>query len=136
MARLLIAVLAALLALQPALGMVKEKGRHKGHAVERDHPVERHDVAITAAEVTIIYEYIRRHGTGEFGPSKGLPPGIAKNLARGKPLPPGIAKRQLPGGLVRTLPDRPGYEWFVVDGDILLVAAATTLIMDVLRDVY
>ena len=27
---------------------------------------------------------------------QSLPPGIAKNLARGKPLPPGIAKRAVP----------------------------------------
>ena len=28
-----------------------------------------------------------------------LPPGIAKNLARGKPLPPGIAKKAVPAGM-------------------------------------
>ena len=33
-----------------------------------------------------------------------LPPGIAKNLVRGKPLPTGIAKKALPGDLSRPLP--------------------------------
>ncbi len=38
-----------------------------------------------------------------WSPGPALPPGIQKNLARGKPLPPGIAKR-LDGRLVQQLP--------------------------------
>jgi hypothetical protein len=37
-------------------------------------------------------------------------PGIAKNLARGKPLPPGIAKKTVPASMLG-LPSYPGYEW-------------------------
>ena len=37
--------------------------------------------------------------TGAIG-FKPLPPGISKNLARGKPLPPGIASRNLPDSLL------------------------------------
>jgi hypothetical protein len=70
-----------------------------------------------------------------FGPPQGLPPGIAKNLARGKPLPPGIAKRYLPQSLLVQLPPRSGYEWIAVGRDILLVVAATAVIVDVLSDV-
>src|SRR6185295_9088527 len=36
--------------------------------------------------------------------ARPLPPGIAKNVARGKPLPPGIAKRALPAELVTVGP--------------------------------
>jgi len=91
--------------------------------------------AITAAEIAIILNYIDRYGTAGFGQPQGLPPGIAKNLARGKPLPPGIAKRYLPGNLAVQLP-RPGYDWLVVDNDILLVVAATAVIVDVLKDAF
>lgn len=51
-------------------------------------------------------------GSGDAEESyKPLPPGIRKNLARGKPLPPGIAKTRLPGGYVGRLPHYSGYEW-------------------------
>ena len=67
---------------------------------------------------------------------KGLPPGIAKNLARGKPLPPGIAKQHLPDGLVHALPAPPrGYERIIVDGKVLLVEIATQVIHDILTDI-
>ena len=64
-----------------------------------------------------------------------LPPGIRKNLARGKPLPPGIAKKALPPELVRVLPERSGYEVVQVGWDVVLVEVATGVIRDVLMDV-
>jgi Ni/Co efflux regulator RcnB len=91
-------------------------------------------------EVRIISAWYREHGDhadhkGQGKKSKGLPPGIAKNLARGKSLPPGIAKQQLPDGLVSVLPPpRKGYERVVVDGRVLLVEVATQVIHDVLSD--
>lgn len=78
------------------------------------------------------------HGHGWKSREGGLPPGIAKNLARGKPLPPGIAKqmRPLPPELVRELPPPPqGYERVVVDGKILLVNATTQIVSDVIANV-
>jgi hypothetical protein len=75
------------------------------------------------------YHSKRKHGR------KGLPPGIAKNLQRGKSLPPGIARQQLPAELVATLPPVPkGYERVIVDGRIVLVEIATQVIRDVLTD--
>jgi len=80
------------------------------------------------------------HGHGDAvkpgkAKKKGLPPGIAKNLARGKPLPPGIAKQYLPDGLLGQLPPPPkGFERVVVDGKVLLVEIATQVIHDVLMD--
>ena len=64
-----------------------------------------------------------------------LPPGIQKNLARGKPLPPGIAKK-LDGRLVGRLPHYDGYEWQQAGTDLILVALATGLIYEVLNGAF
>ena len=74
-------------------------------------------------------------GGGYIG-YKPLPPGSVKNLARGKPLPPGIAKRMVPGPLLSKLPVHPGYEWRVLGSDLVLVYAATSVIADILHDVF
>lgn len=65
-----------------------------------------------------------------------LPPGIRKNLARGKPLPPGIAKKMVPGSLLARLPRHPGYEWRVAGTDLILISVATAVIADILYDVF
>jgi hypothetical protein len=90
----------------------------------------------TATEARIIRDYYESHAPDKKKNGKsGLPPGIAKNLARGKPLPPGIAKQYLPGDLVRQLPPAPaGYERIIVTGKILLVEIATQVVHDVLTD--
>ncbi|CAH1044511.1 anti-virulence regulator CigR family protein [Halomonas sp. TD01] len=62
-----------------------------------------------------------------------LPPGIQRNLERGKPLPPGIAKR-FDGPLASQLPQYPGYEWERVGADVVLIEAATRVVVDVLVD--
>lgn len=67
-------------------------------------------------------------------PVKALPPGIAKNLARGKPLPPGIAK-QIDPALARQLPYYPGYEWRQYGTDAVLVEVGTSIVREVLRDI-
>lgn len=98
-------------------------------------------VVFTNDEIRIIGAWYEEHGSSSHPGNgkrkyKGLPPGIAKNLQRGKPLPPGIAKQHLPDGLIRTLPTPPkGYERIIVDGKVLLVEIATQLIHDVLMDV-
>ena len=97
------------------------------------------DVVFSDGEASIIRAYYRDHSMprrGKGNKHKGLPPGIAKNLRRGKPLPPGIAKQALPGGLVDLLPPAPrGYERVVLSGKVLLVEVATQVIHDVLEDV-
>ncbi|MFK3789714.1 MULTISPECIES: anti-virulence regulator CigR family protein [Pseudomonas] len=67
-------------------------------------------------------------------PGPALPPGIQKNLARGKPLPPGIA-RKLDGRLLGQLPRYDGYEWRQAGTDLILVTVATGLIYEVLSGV-
>ncbi len=99
-------------------------------------------VEFTDLEVSAIRAYFRANDGSKQGKSHGkgkghksLPPGIAKNLQRGKPLPPGIAKQHLPGGLVQVLPAVPrGYERIMVDGKVLLVEVATQIVHDVLED--
>ncbi|EJM33341.1 putative integral membrane protein [Pseudomonas sp. GM33] len=73
--------------------------------------------------------------TGYWSPGPALPPGIQKNLARGKPLPPGIAKK-LDGRLVGRLPHYDGYEWQQVGTDLILVALATGLVYEILNGVF
>ena len=98
-------------------------------------------VVFTSEEVRIIASWydergqrVDARGAGK-GKPKGLPPGIAKNLAGGKALPPGIAKQRLPDGLVSILPPPPrGFERVIVDGKVLLVEVATQVIHDVLTD--
>jgi hypothetical protein len=120
---------------QPLLAEAKQQDKGKGQSGRANAADVLLEATITAVEATIIQQYIAANGVAAFGPPEGLPPGIAKNLARGKPLPPGIAKRYLPQNLLTQLP-RPGYEWLVVDNDILLVLAATDIIVDVLSDAF
>ncbi|WP_443691639.1 anti-virulence regulator CigR family protein [Pseudomonas protegens] len=69
-----------------------------------------------------------------WSPGPALPPGIQKNLARGKPLPPGIAKK-LDSRLLGQLPRYEGYEWRQAGTDLILVAIASGVIYEVLNDV-
>ncbi|HET7687314.1 MAG TPA: anti-virulence regulator CigR family protein, partial [Candidatus Macondimonas sp.] len=64
------------------------------------------------------------------------PPGIRRNLARGKPLPPGIARQAVPGPVLRGLPHHEGYEWLVCGTDLVLVAIAGAIMADVIFDVF
>ena len=99
-------------------------------------------VVFSNDEIAIIGSWYQDHrskqGHGNKGKkARGLPPGIAKNLARGKPLPPGIAKQYLPTDLRDLLPAPPkGYERIIVDGKVLLVEIATRVIQDILTDVF
>ncbi|MCP1511865.1 MULTISPECIES: anti-virulence regulator CigR family protein [Pseudomonas] len=68
-------------------------------------------------------------------PGPALPPGIQKNLARGKPLPPGIAKK-LDGRLLGQLPHYDGYEWQQAGTDLILVAIASGIIYEVLNGAF
>jgi Ni/Co efflux regulator RcnB len=65
-----------------------------------------------------------------------LPPGIRKRLARGKPLPPGIAKKMVPAPMLQQLPQYPDRQWVVVGSDLVLMAVATAVVVDVLAGVF
>ena len=95
------------------------------------------DSAFSARELETIKAFYRdtQGPSGKRGGRSSLPPGIAKNLERGKALPPGLATQPLPATLAASLPPAPdGYERVVVDAKILLVETATRLIADVIAD--
>lgn len=97
-------------------------------------------IMLSADQAALVRGYLSSsvytgNGRGR-GANGGLPPGIAKNLARGKPLPPGIAKSYLPSHVIADLPRLPsGLDYVIVAGKLLLVEAATAAIHDVLLDI-
>ena len=97
------------------------------------------DVRFSANEAAIIRAYFEDRQPANRGRkprNNSLPPGIARNLQRGKALPPGIAKQVLPAGLNNQLPPvQKGYERVLVDGKVLLVDVATRVIHDILTDI-
>jgi hypothetical protein len=75
------------------------------------------------------------YGSRPESGAAALPPGIRRNLERGKPLPPGIAKKVAPGELRSRIELAEGYELVEVGLDVLLVEVATQVVHDVLMDV-
>jgi len=80
------------------------------------------------------------------GKSKGMPPGLAKRdslppglqkqLDKNGRLPPGLAKRDLPSDLASKLPHRAADQnVVVVEKDVVLMDKATSVILDVIKDV-
>lgn len=131
---------AILLALTPCLSFA-DPGNGKGHGQGQQQPGNsggkhgpgtRHGgPSIDRGHVLGILDDYRDY----WGANPALPPGIQKNLARGKPLPPGIAKK-LDGRLLGQLPRYQGYEWKQVGVDLILVAVATGLIYEVLEGAF
>ena len=65
---------------------------------------------------------------------KPLPPGIAKNLTRGKPLPPGLATRNLSDQFAAALPKPSGYQWVGAGTDLVLIDLTSRVVADVLAN--
>lgn len=112
------------------------KGKSKGKGHGKSHASQSYgDDALV--HVSVNFSDARRlavdHGYTGYA---SLPPGIRKNLARGKPLPPGIAKKVVPGPMLQGLPRYDGYEWRVYGADLILVQVATAVIAEVLIDVF
>ncbi|ELK3538355.1 RcnB family protein [Pseudomonas aeruginosa] len=126
----------ALISSAPAL--LADPGKGKGHGQGGQHGNQgqgggnnwQGGPSIDIGGVQVILNDNRNY----WNPGALLPPGIQKNLARGKPLPPGIAKK-LDGRLVGRLPHYDGYEWQQAGTDLLLVTIATGVIYEVLRNV-
>lgn len=120
------------------MGKVKEKGQGVGRADigKRSHGKRIKSDKLAKAKFradsrTLVTKYFH----AKPFPVSTLPPGIAMNLARGKPLPPGIQKVFLPSGLTRQLPYYPGYEYLVVGNDVVLVDRTSLIVADILTDV-
>jgi hypothetical protein len=93
-------------------------------------------VSLTSSDVSVIRAYYSG-SNGEHGRrgNRGLPPGVAKNIERGKPLPPGLAKQAVPRDLLVRLPAPPsGLGYLVVAGKLLLVEAGTQIVRQILLD--
>ena len=62
-----------------------------------------------------------------------LPPGLQKQLVRNGRLPPGLQQRDLPPDLLARLPRlNPAYRYTIVDNKVMLIQAATNIILDLL----
>ena len=148
-------ILGALLCAPVPAGSAPPEGKGKGNphkeqkldkAARKDHgPGEKRDrdrerdrdTAGALVSAAIGFDAARRIALdNRYTGYSALPPGIRKNLARGKPIPPGIAKRAVPGPMLAKLPRYPGYEWQILGSDLVLVATATAVIADVLFDVF
>ena len=130
--RILPFALAGLLALPmlPAHAAPKHDKHDKHGGGDADVTVDLRGPSIDIGRVRVILGDNR----DLIGPAQSLPPGIRKNLARGKPLPPGIAKR-FDSRLLGKLPHYDGYEWRQVGTDVVLVALASGLIYEILDNV-
>jgi hypothetical protein len=107
------------------------------------------DVKIGAPEQKVIHEYVHaREERHEGKKPKGLPPGLAKKVARGGELPPGWQKKVVPGQimseevfkqchplpqeLIVKLPPPPvGTITVAISGKLVRLAKATREILDV-----
>lgn len=113
----------------------RDKGH--GHRDQAEHETRRSGntrderVDLPRINERELRQLLRQHDAPR---AESLPPGIQRNLERGKPLPPGIAKR-FDGQLAAQLPNYPGYEWERVGADVVLIEAATRIVVDVLVDV-
>ncbi|HUE93225.1 anti-virulence regulator CigR family protein [Pseudomonas sp.] len=133
-ALLIVAALTVALATQSALAAPKadHPGKSGGAHDQREQDV---GVSIQGPSIDIgRVRIVLGENRNLIGPSSALPPGIAKNLARGKPLPPGIAKN-FDSRVAGQLPRYEGYEWKQVGTDVVLVAIATGIVYEVLRNI-
>ncbi len=111
-------------------GNSKDYGNsQKDHSKNKDKHQEMHYAGINQNDAK---RYASQYHVGGYKP---LPPGIRKNLARGKAIPPGIAMTRLPNGYVNQLPRYNGYEWRGYGSDLVLVNSTNQLIADVIMDV-
>ncbi|MEH6567349.1 MAG: anti-virulence regulator CigR family protein [Halopseudomonas sp.] len=112
------------------------KGNSAQHARDDHHPGNHHNdshenyIGIDEQLVRSIF-----HDNRDYLERDSLPPGIRKNLARGKPLPPGIAK-QIDPRLSRNLPHYDGYDWRQVGEDAVLISVTTGIVEAIINDVF
>ena len=120
-------LIAAMFAGATAQASAQRPDKPKG---PKDKPTVR--VVFQESDRGVFRDYYRAHP----GAVKPLPPGIAKNLERGKPLPPGIARTRVPDAVLVRLPWRPaGYTFFVV-GDRVVLLDGKGLVADILVSIF
>lgn len=110
---------------QPSGGQAPRDGQRYDSRSGSSHHVDSDRIRVTIGD-----------SRDYWSPGPALPPGIRKNLQRGKPLPPGIAKQQLDSRLASRLPYYDGYEWLRVGTDLVQVSVSTGLVNEVLNDMF
>ena len=120
-----LAIVAAL-TLSPRLQAQEKSKKEKVARVQTQQPA-----GFSTSERGIIVEFFHEH---PYQP-EALPPGIAKNLARGEPLPPGIAKKHIPAKLQARLPARAGVE-ITIFGERIVLLEASGLVIDILEGIF
>lgn len=130
-----LAVVAALASPVPSFADKPSKGKSKGHR-------EQVEVTFTTGQRSTAQAYfVEHHGRGGCPPGlakKGngcLPPGQAKKrYAVGRPLPRSVVSQPPPAELsVRIGAPPAGYNYVVVDGDLLKLAVGTMLVVDAIE---
>lgn len=117
----------------------KDKKDHKNHERDDDRYQSRNGSNATpeTRNITIEEAVIReifRDQRDYVSADDSLPPGIRKNLARGKPLPPGIAKK-FDSRVQSRLPSYPGYDWRQVGTDAVLINTTTGIIETIIDSI-
>lgn len=123
-------VFAAVLSVGLLYGDVGAEGRDQGRGRGRGG-ADTEVVVFRESDQATFHAYFVTHEIT----AQPLPPGIAKNVARGKPLPPGIAKRALPADLLVLAPKVDKDVSFAIVGDVVVAMRGSTVI-DVLTGVF
>ncbi len=113
-----------------APAVLAAQGRGKGHGRRGGG-----EPRFWPGDRTIILDYVGENPGVVSAEGRRLPPGLAKNLRRGKPLPPGWQKKigAFPTALEQRLSQLPGgYRRVIVDRWALVIAEATNTVMDVI----
>jgi len=129
----IIAIVSLSLVTLSASAEAQGKGKDRGKPAGGDVQVSPGKAKGPGTDIEL--RIIRDFYSADSRKPKSLPPGIAKNLARGKPLPPGIAKQQVPDDLIVLLPARSGTRWLIA-GDVVLLVDVSDVIVDLVRLVF
>ncbi len=135
-------IIAAVLNISPALaknsdnqgknnGQGNSQGNGNSQKGNTKNKANDHDMYYAGISHKDAKRYAKQY---KFYGYKPLPPGIRKNMARGKPIPPGLAYNRLPAPYLATLPRYNGYEWRGYGSDLVLVSMVSNVIADVIVD--
>ena len=148
MKRLHVVLLALAMAAPSSAALAKDKhqDKHTKVKVKDDQVVVKHDGEHRVVFVDADRAAYRNWGRSTYGTNcppglarkdNGcLPPGLAKRrYVVGQPLPRTIVIGAVPTG-VRLSPAPAGYRYAYVDGDLLLLNAATNVVADVIDHIF
>ena len=141
--------LAGLLAVAPAAALAMGNGHGRGNSKAASNAggngggvvpaVQQTIAALTDIERSIIRNYFQTNYANlppGLAKRQVLPPGLRRHIERNGTLPPGLQRNRLPEDLRVRLPGREDLEFLIIDDEVVLVAAATLIIIDVLFDVF